>query len=97
MSPPPHHPEEDTENPKRRNENPPIDERLRSAIPPRPERPSEAAGPAATLAEGTETLAAFGIASFSFFSSRTRSYMSASHTAYTIIIFLNICNQGLSS
>jgi hypothetical protein len=63
ISPPPHHPQEDTENPKTRNGNPPAGERSRSAVPPRRERPSEAAGLAATPAEGTVTLAALWIAS----------------------------------
>jgi hypothetical protein len=55
--------------PKTGNGNPPASKRPRYAITPRLERPSEAAGPAATSAEGTETLAALGIASFSYFSS----------------------------
>jgi hypothetical protein len=67
MSPPSHHPEEDTENPKIRNENPPASEKLRSAIPLRREGPSEAAGPVATPTEGTETLAALGITCSSYF------------------------------
>jgi hypothetical protein len=67
MSPPSHHPEEDTENPKTRNRNPPADEKPRSAIPLRREGPSEAAGPAATPTKGTETVTALGIASSSYF------------------------------
>jgi hypothetical protein len=62
----PHHPEEDTEYPKTGNENPPAGERSRSAIPPRTKRPSEVAGPAAMLEEGTETLATLRITSFSY-------------------------------
>jgi hypothetical protein len=62
---PPHHPKEDMEKHKKRK--PPTGERPRSSIPPRPKRPSESAGPAATPAEGTKTLAALEIVSFSYF------------------------------
>jgi hypothetical protein len=68
MSSPPHHPEEDIENPKIENRNLPAGERLRSTIPPWPKRPSEATGPAVMLEEGTKTLTALGIASFLYFS-----------------------------
>jgi hypothetical protein len=45
MSPPPHHPKEDTEKTKVANMNPPAGERPGSAVPPRPERPSETGEP----------------------------------------------------
>jgi hypothetical protein len=70
ISPPPHHLKEDTEKPKTRNDNPPVGERSGSAIPPRPERPSEVGGLATTPTEGTETLATWDITSIF---SRTRS------------------------
>jgi hypothetical protein len=44
-----------------------------SVVPPKPERPSEVGEPAASPAEGTETLAAWRIVSIFFYSSRTRS------------------------
>jgi hypothetical protein len=67
MSMLPHQLEEDTTNPKTRNMKPPAGERLRFAIYPRLDSPSEAPVPAATQAEGTETATAFGITSFSYF------------------------------